>query len=93
MGSGGWYFIEPDGEVWRVGNTNGSTTLVAKLQSAYYLNTSKLFNATLGGRDSISGRTLTVTPEAGFVGKLTVSVTVKDGRGGTSTRSFVVTVV
>lgn len=93
MGKAGWYFIEPDGEVWKVGNTNGSTTLVAKLPSAYYLNTSKLFNATQGGRVSVSGRTLTVTPDAGFVGKLTVAVTVKDGKGGSATRSFVVTVV
>lgn len=93
MGSGGWYFIEPDGEVWKVGNTNGSTTLIAKLQSAYYLNSSKLFNATPGARVSVSGRTLTVTPEYGFVGKLTVWVTVKDGKGGSATRSFAVTVV
>ena len=93
MGSAGWYFIEPDGEVWKVGNTNANTTLVAKLQSAYYLNTSKLFNATPGARVSLSGRTLTVTPEYGFVGKLTVSVTVKDGQGGSATRSFAVTVV
>jgi hypothetical protein len=93
MGSGGWYFIEPDGDVWKVGNTNANSTLVAKLQSAYYLNTSKLFNASPGGKVSVSGRTLTVTPDAGFVGKLTVSVTVKDGKGGTATRSFAVNVV
>lgn len=93
MGSGGWYFIEPDGEVWKVGNTNGSTTLIAKLQGAYYQNPSKLFSATPGARVSVSGRTLTVTPEYGFVGKLTVAVTVKDGKGGSATRSFVVSVV
>jgi hypothetical protein len=93
FGSGGWYFIEPDGDVWRVGNTNGNTTFVAKLQSAYYYSPSKLFNATPGARVSISGRTLTVRPDYGFVGDLTVTVTVKDGKGGYAARSFDVTVV
>lgn len=95
MGSGGWYFIEPDGDVWKVGNTNAKTTWVAKLQSAsyYYQSTSRLFNATRGAQVSVSGRTLTVKPNYGFVGKLTVTVTVKDGKGGTATRSFTVNVV
>jgi uncharacterized protein YkwD len=93
FGSGGWYFIEPDGDVWKVGNTNAKTTLVARLESAYYSSPSKLFNATPGGRVSISGRTLTVRPDYGFVGELSVTVTVKDGKGGYAVRSFDVHVV
>ncbi len=92
LGSGGWYFIEPDGDLWRVGNTNSSTTYMTRLPTAYYANPSKLTNATVGAHVSISGRTLTVTPDYGFVGKLTVAVTVKDGKGGSATRSFTVTV-
>jgi uncharacterized protein YkwD len=91
-GNGGWYFIEPDGEVWRVGTTAGSTSLVGRLEVAYFHDPSKLWNATRGGRVSISGNNLTVTPEAGFVGRLTVTATVSDGRGGSASRTFIVTV-
>jgi len=93
LGSGGWYFIEPDGDVWKVGTTAGHTTRIARLGTAYYANPSRLFNATPGGRVSVSGNRLTVIPDAGFTGRLTVTVTVRDGHGGTATRTFAVTVV
>jgi uncharacterized protein YkwD len=92
-GSGGvWYFIEPDGEVWKVGAAS-STTYVARLQTAYYADPSKLINATRGGRVAVSGNRLTITPDVGFVGNLTVTAAVRDSHGSTATRSFVVTVV
>ncbi len=90
-GAGGWYFIQPDGEVFRVG-TGSQATLVGRLETAYYQNPSKLFNATRGASVRVSGNVVTVAPETGFVGKLTVTVTVNDGHGGTATRTFQVTV-
>ena len=41
---------------------------------------------------SVSGSTLTIDREDGFVGAVVVTVTASDGRGGTDSETFTVTV-
>jgi uncharacterized protein YkwD len=93
-GAGGrWYFILPNGQLYQWDGSNSATgALIATLETAYYNNTSLLYNATRGGKVTISGNQLTFTPDSGFVGKVTITVTVSDGQL-TNTKSFLVTVV
>jgi uncharacterized protein YkwD len=92
-GAGGsWFFILPSGELYQWDGGNGATgTLVAPLETAYYADPSLLYNATVGATASVTGNLLTVTPVAGFVGKLMVTVTVSDGQL-TDTKAFTLTV-
>jgi hypothetical protein len=93
QGAGGtWYYILPTGQLYLWdGSGTASGTLVATLETAYYTDPSLLYNAGVGGTAGVSGTRLTVTPSAGFVGKLTVTVTVSDGFS-TDTKSFILTV-
>lgn len=77
---GQWYFILPDGEFYQWDGSGPATgTLVATLSTADYADPSRLWNATPGATVSFAGNQLTVTPDAGFTGQLTVNVTVSDG--------------
>lgn len=96
--NGSWYMILANGEVRRWGGTLTATmaasALVATLDSSYYVDPSKLWNAqpAVPAVVTVNGNQLVIRPGTGFVGTFTVSVTLSDGIT-TSTRSFQVTVV
>jgi hypothetical protein len=95
--SGDWYYITPDGRLYRwLGGVLDIDPLVEQLSSADYANTALLHSAqpnlaptTL----SISGSTLTINPNDTFRGRFLVTVTVNDGRGGSDSETFFVTVL
>jgi predicted outer membrane repeat protein len=97
MGSGGsWFFVLPDGSLYRWDGTSGQATgtLIANVGPAAYADPTVLTNAQPGQAPaavSVSGNVLTITPSAGFVGTFTVTATVSDGHG-TDSESFNVTV-
>ena len=92
-----WYFILPDGRLYRWdGSSQATGTLVAALDPSYAADPTTLFHAPAGGGPasvSVTGTTLTVTPNAGFVGAFYVTVTVDDGHGASASGRFQVTVV
>jgi hypothetical protein len=93
-----WYMILASGEVRRWGGTLAATmaasALVATLDSSYYVDPSKLWNAqpAAPATVAVTGNQLVIQPRAGFTGAFTVTVTLSDGIT-TSTRTFKVTVV
>jgi len=93
---GGWYYIKPNGQFYRwLGGALSSDTLVATLDPSYWTDTSLLYNAQANNPPatfSISGSTLTIDPNDGFMGVFYVTVVVNDGNGGIDTKSFKVTV-
>jgi uncharacterized protein YkwD len=93
QGAGGaWFFILPSGALYKWDGSGQATgTLIATMQTAYYANISLLYNATPGATVSLNGNVLTVTPDATFVGVLTVTATASDGSLSDS-KSFTVTV-
>src|SRR5262249_333593 len=74
QGSGGtWYYILPSGAFYRWSGVSGQLTgtLVAQLGSSYNANPGLLVNAQPGQGQamvSVSGSTLTITPNTGFTG-------------------------
>jgi hypothetical protein len=84
FGSGGaQYFILPGGAFYRWdGSSRASGTWIADLPVADYNDPSLLYNAQAGqgqAKVSLSGATLTITPNAGFVGVLYITASVSDG--------------
>jgi len=90
------YFILPDGNLYRWDNSNlAACTLVASLAPSYATDPTTLFEAQAGGGPasvSVTGTTLVVMPDAGFVGVFYITVLVDAGSGGTTTGQFEVTV-
>jgi hypothetical protein len=85
-GSGGqWYFILPDGELrqWAATRypTPASYTLIANLDSSYYADPSRLWNAAATANPglSIAGNQLTIQRPNGYTGSFQVQATVSDG--------------
>ena len=79
-----WYYITPDGNFYEWdGGSVLNRTLVAQLDPATYANPELLYNAQAGvappAAVSVTGNTLTINPDAGFVGSFAVNVTVSDG--------------
>jgi hypothetical protein len=93
QGAGGaWFFILPSGALYKWDGSGQATgTLIATMQTAYYADTSLLYNATPGVTVSLNGNVLTVTPDATFVGLITVTATASDGFS-TDSKSFTLTV-
>jgi subtilisin family serine protease len=94
QGSGGaWFFILPNGQLYKWDGTAGQATgtLIATMDASYYKDPSLLYNATRGATVSVNGNQLTVTPDATFVGLLTVTATASDGQA-TDSKSFTLTV-
>jgi len=97
--SGDWYCLLPNGELRRWSGswsaTLGSGGLVATLDSSYYADPARLWNApppvTPPVNLSFSGSQLTIDPTAGYRGRFFVEVTVSDGSAAAS-RTFSVTV-
>ena len=83
-GSDAQYFVLPNGEVRRWRDTvysYGPAGLVATLDSTFYADPSRLWNAKPAPTLSMQGNQLTITPAAGFVGTFRVQATVSDGEG------------
>jgi hypothetical protein len=81
LGNDGWYFIKPDGTLWKWdGTVNQATgTLMASLDPDYYTNIQRLYDAKPNQvAVNISGNTLTLTPAAGFIGQFWVLVRAND---------------
>ena len=95
--SGDWYYITPDGRFYRwLGGSLSSDPLVEQLSTADYANTALLHSAQPNLAPvvlSISGNTLTINPTDTYHGRFVVTVTVNDGRGGSDSETFFVTVL
>jgi hypothetical protein len=77
LGNDGWYFIKPDGTLWKWDGTahRATGTLEATLNTDYYSNIQRFYEVnenevTVG----ITSNTLTITPAAGFIGQFWVLV-------------------
>jgi hypothetical protein len=89
-----WYFITPDGNFyrWLGGNRDiaANSELVATLSPATHADPALLYDAQAGAAVpatvSVTGSTLTIDPNAGFVGTFSVLVTVTDIGGATDSR-------
>lgn len=92
-----WYMILANGQVRRWGGTLSATmsasALVATLDSSYYVDPSKLWNAqpAAPATVTVTGNQVIIQPRTGFTGTFTVTVTLDDGIT-TSTEKFQVTV-
>ena len=73
-----------------------SDPVVEQLSTADYANTALLHNAQSNNAPvvlSVSGSTLTINPNDTYAGRFVVTATVNDGRGGTDSKTFFVTVL
>jgi hypothetical protein len=95
QGTGGvWYYLLPSGAFYQWSGSGLTGTFIAQLDPSYNANPSLLVNAQPGQGQatvSLSGSTLTITPNAGFSGVLYVTATVSDGHANAS-QAFKVTV-
>jgi hypothetical protein len=77
------FFILPNGELYQWGGNIEASTLIATLDSTFYNDPALLANAQLPSSPnviaSLSGSTLTLNPDAGYVGRFQVTVSVSDG--------------
>jgi methionine-rich copper-binding protein CopC len=92
-----WYYITPDGKFYRwLGGNGVGDPVVEQLSTADYANTALLYNAAINNAPAVlgvSGNTLTINPTDTYAGRLVVTATVNDGRGGTDSETFFVTVL
>ena len=92
-----WYYMLPNGQIFRWRGSLASSTLVGTLDSSYHANLSELYHATESGRVqadvdfSWSGDDLTIDPAEGVIGDLQIEVTADDGAEST-THTFDLTV-
>lgn len=92
-----WFFILPDGGVYRWTGSIGGSTQVGQVDPSYHQDLTSLTNATgptmtaFGGDATWSGNDLTIDLPAQFVGRFVVTVTASDGAETTET-SFAVDV-
>ncbi|OHB69193.1 MAG: hypothetical protein A2V70_02155 [Planctomycetes bacterium RBG_13_63_9] len=98
LGTGGTgYFILPNGEFYHWGGSIESSTLLATLQSVYHADPARLHDAPAPGSIPVTlsidqqNDTLSIDPDAGYVGSFTVKVTASDGHAQAA-ESFDVTV-
>jgi len=95
--SGTWYYIVPDGKVyrWLGSGSLASDPLVDQVSAAAYSNTALLHSAAANNAPAVitvSGNTLTINPSDSFAGKFVVSAAVTDPTGRTDSEMFTVTV-
>jgi hypothetical protein len=79
---GEWFYIRPDGQLYRWGRGVVADTWIATLDRRTHADPTRLVNVQNGISPvtaSVLGRQLTITPEAGFVGSVTILLTVSDG--------------
>jgi len=82
LGNDGWYFIKPNGQVWKWDGTPNQAigVLVATLATDYYTNITRLY--TIQNNQvtaNLTGNTLTLTPAANYIGKYWIAVQANDG--------------
>jgi fibronectin type 3 domain-containing protein len=95
--SGQWYFLLASGEFYQWdGGTGANGTLLGNVGASYYADPTRLVNppanqphATL----SLAGNVLTITRDTAWIDAIVITVTASDGRGGTDSKTFTVTVV
>ena len=97
LGDGGqWYFLVPDGRLfaWDGVLNQATGTLVGNVGASYWEDPSLLYDAQPNPRAAVtvSGGTLTIDREDGFIGAVVVTVTASDGRGGSDRETFTLTV-
>ena len=94
--SGKWHYITPDGKLYHwLDGSLANDPVVEQLNTAVYANTALLHSAAVNNQPatfSVSGNTLTINPNDTFSGRFAVTVTVSDGRGGTDSETFFITV-
>ena len=91
-GTNTWYYIKPNGDLFRwVGATGGTGTYVRTLDTRYHTNPALLYNAHTQATYNIVGNVLTVTPSSGFVGNLVLTVFASNGTFQ-DIKTFIVTV-
>jgi autotransporter-associated beta strand protein len=78
-GTNVWYYVKPSGELFRWVGATGVSTYVRTIDTRYYSNPAMLYNASSHASISIAGNQLTVTPGAGFVGKLVIVAAANNG--------------
>jgi glucose/arabinose dehydrogenase len=82
-GAGQWYFILPNGDLYRWDGGSGATgTLAGRPGASYWSDPNLLVSAAANqphASFNVSGSTLTVTRDAGFNGSMVITVTAGDG--------------
>ncbi len=94
---GTWHYIIPNGKLfrWQGGNPT-KDVLVEQLSPSDYCNTALLTNPLANNAPavlSVVGNVLSINPNDMFVGRLVVTATVSDGRGGSDSKTFFVSVL
>jgi RHS repeat-associated protein len=83
LGESGWYFVEPDGSLYRWGGGAGlADTWIAKVSSLTHADTSLLYQSQpdqARARIQVQDQSVTIEPEPDFVGSLIATVHVTDG--------------
>jgi hypothetical protein len=82
LGNDGWYFVKPDGTLWKWdGTLNQATgTLMATLDPDYYTNIQRVYDAKPNQvAVKLSGQTLTLTPATGLIGEFWILVRASNG--------------
>lgn len=89
-----WYFITPDGSLYRWTGKTGSPaqagTLIDKLDGAFHVNPALLHDAPRPPMSvAVAGNQLTISTARGYIGQFTVQVTASDGLA-TASQTFAV---
>ena len=84
-----WYYITPDGNFYEwLGGSVLNRTWLAQLAPATHANPELLYDAQAGvvppATATVAGTTLTINPDAGYVGSFAVNVAVSDGTASDS---------
>lgn len=94
IGANKGYFILPNGELYAQADVFAQSQKIATLDPSFYSNLNTLLDAqpaAFQGTASIVGNILTIDPDPGYAGVLSVTVRVTDGIASAS-RSFTVTI-
>ncbi len=81
---GNWFYILPTGAVYQFGTSFGDSTLLDTLDSSYHSDLTTLYDVVLQETAvtvglTFSGSTLTIDPQASYVGTIQITVTASDG--------------
>src|SRR5262249_5796595 len=96
-GGTGWYFLLPNGELyqWDGVTDDAVGTLLGNVGTSYHQDPYRLVNAAANDAHvslSVSGTTLTITRDLSWVSAIVITVIASDGKGGTDSETFTVTV-
>ncbi len=92
-GNTSWYYLLPDGQLFRWGGSFEGSTHVADLSSSVYDDPSQLTDpVAVAAEVSVDGNEIVVAPEADFVGHFAIQLSASDGLA-TATTQFTVNVI